>query len=99
MLKIEVGQLKESNAGMQQKFNTLAQSVKTDIEMSTENIILQVVAQTEDRIVANNTTLKEYVHEVTNPVRMNLPTIGVFAIVTTIFLLLIARTYNFRGDR
>ena len=98
LLKTEISAIKESNKRMEDRFNrlvsdteqTIAASEKRTISQTTANVILEVqrmFEMQEDRF-------KDFVDWKTNPIRMNLPIVGVFAMCTAAFLLWASRQYR-----
>lgn len=94
MLQTEVGQLKLTNERMQERF---AQFV-TDNKKNLDDAKTDIYNQTEIKINTSNEAqskeLKEWIRLQTNPVRMNLPVIGIFTMLTAIFLLWTSKLYK-----
>lgn len=96
-MQAELQANKQSMDRMQEKFAIMAADNKTSLENATDKII----ADTETARFAEHNTLRDelmtWIVERTNPLRMALPIIGVFFILTAVFLLWISRTYDFKG--
>ena len=94
MLQNEVSQLKQTNERMQERF---AQFV-TDNKSNLDAMKTDTYNQTETRVRVitgeQTTELKEWTRLQTSPVRMNLPTVGVFFMLTAVFLLWTSKLYG-----
>lgn len=97
LLVSELGELKAVNERLQEKFTTLSLEFDAKLSQAAEQIFSQVSADTETKIKASEERVMLFTREQTNPVRMNLPSIGVFLMAVALFLILIARTYSFKG--
>ena len=99
LMQAELVDTKLAVTRMQEKFSILAQENRTEHEKTQANILTQSKAEraSENEILKND--LKEHFTERTNPIRMSLPLIGIFFILTAVFLVWVARTYNFKGEK
>lgn len=95
----EVGEMKEQMKRMQEKFNVLAGETKTTVEENSDRVIMEVGINNEATITLLLNQLADYIAYATNPIRMNLPAIGAFMMLTSAFLIYISRTYDFKGAK
>jgi len=93
----QLGELKATDDRMQEKFTTLVVDFDTKLAGTEERVAARQEAKLTEVTDEQTEAMKAYIREQTNPVRMNLPSIGVFLMATALFLILISRTYNFKG--
>lgn len=97
LLVVELGGMKAVNERLQEKFTTLSLEFDAKLTLLGEQLFSQIAGDTEAKIKGSEERVMVFVREQTNPVRMNLPSIGVFLMATALFLIFIARTYSFKG--
>ncbi|HUV71603.1 MAG TPA: hypothetical protein VMW25_01205 [Clostridia bacterium] len=99
IMRTELAETRQAVSRMQEKFAVLAQDNKSNIDAATEKIIAETNAARAKEISVLKSEQQAFLTERTNPIRMSLPLIGVFCILTAAFLLYVARTYNFKGGK
>jgi hypothetical protein len=99
IMKTELAETRQAVSRMQEKFAVLAQENKVNTEAASERIIAETKQERANEIAQLKAELQAFIAERTNPIRMSLPLIGVFFILTAAFLLYVARTYNFKGGK
>jgi len=93
----QLGELKASSDRLQEKFGVMSTEFDAKLQAAEERIASRQEAKVDEATSGQTAVLQDYVREQTNPVRMNLPAIGVFLMATALFLIFISRTYNFKG--
>lgn len=87
-------QTKNEVAQMQGRFNTLSNNMENLIVNQAVGIVQQGNEDRQAQFNDNVKILKNYINYATNPVRTNLPIIGVFLILTSAFLLWASKQYK-----
>lgn len=95
----EISSLKTSNEQMNLRFAQMSEHFDTQLEDLLKQVKGYIDAQLSEKLPIETQKLMDYVYEVTNPVRMNLPAIAVFGMLTAVFLLWLSRYYQPKGKR
>jgi len=94
LLETEVGLLKLTNERMQERFAQFVTDNKENLDSTAQVVFNRVSEDTDGKLKNQSEELKEWIRLQTNPIRMNLPAIGAFLILSAVFLLWTSRIYN-----
>lgn len=94
LLVNELRDLKEANKRMEERFGKLVTDTDQKIQESELRTIDGVTKNVLGMFKVQEENFKEFVHAYTNPVRMNLPIVGVFLMMTGVFLLWAGKQYK-----
>ena len=99
LLQKELADVKTSMLQMQERFNRLNTDLGNTIASGNNEVITDIVAQTNQQHKELYDEITDYVDQKTNPVRQNAPAIGAFLILAGAFLLWASRQYKLTGGK
>jgi len=96
-LNNQINDLKASIENLNLRFAQMSEHLDVQLASAVKEGKTHTTKELERTLPMETKAVEEYVKEVTNPVRMNLPSIATFGVLTAIFLLWISRYYRPKG--
>jgi len=96
-LNNQINDLKASIENLNLRFAQMSEHLDVQLASATKDGKTHTTREIERVIAEERVIAQAYIKEVTNPVRMNLPSIATFGVLTAIFLLWISRYYRPKG--
>ena len=93
----QINELKTAIEQLNLRFAQMSEHLDVQLASATNEGKIHTTKELDKKLPIETEALRVYIKEVTNPVRMNLPAIAVFGVLTAVFLLWISRYYRPKG--
>lgn len=87
----QLSELSREISSFQEKFNRLRDEVITKFEAGQDSLYIQIMKDVSIQLTAQTKEQNDYVKYLTNPIRINLPNLGLWLMVTGLFMLVFVK--------